>query len=126
MSRPYVLENPRRGSPEKAQVRDARQFMETVLGFDYWSLSQARATRQTAGWPDCFFTHPAKRLAVWYEAKAPNGKQSDAQKEFQRHVTQCGYEYVVGTASELYLWAEAKHLVRILPSGGMEIIRRSA
>jgi hypothetical protein len=126
MSRGYVLKNPRRGSPEKEQVRTARKFMVTSLSFDYWSLQQARATNQTPGWPDCLFTHPEKRLAVWYEAKAPNGRQSDAQKLFQRHVTSCGHEYVVGVASELYLWAESKKLVRILPSGAMEILRKSA
>ncbi len=124
--RSYVLKNPRNAAPEKLEVRNARQFMCTVLGFDYWSLSQARATRQTPGWPDELYTHPERRIAVWYEAKSPRGKQSDAQKEFQRHVTTCGHDYVSGTAEALYAWAAGRNLVRILPGGGMEIIRKSA
>ncbi len=119
-----MLKNPRHGSPEKMEVRNARRFMVTVLNFEYWSLSQARATRQTPGWPDEFYTHPTLRLAVWYEAKAPKGKQSDAQKEFQRHVELCGYDYVSGTVETLYAWAASKDLVRILPGGGMQVLKR--
>jgi hypothetical protein len=121
----YVLRNPRRTAPEKIEERKARQLMETALGFTCWHLSQARATRQTPGWPDCFFTHPEKRLAVWYEAKAPKGKQSDAQKEFQRHVSLVGYDYVVGPAEVLTEWAIAKGLVKRARIG-LEVVRESA
>lgn len=114
--------NPRRSFPEKREEFAAQRLMAT-LGFTSWRLSQARATRQTPGWPDLFFTHPAKRLAVFYEAKAPKGKQSTAQREFQSHVIAAGMEYVVGTHDVLVAWAEAKGLCRALASGGLERTR---
>lgn len=106
----YARVNPRRSSPEKAEERKARKLM-TLLGFAHWHLAQARETRQTPGWPDALYTHPEKRIAVWYEAKAPKGKQSPAQREFQRHMSMCGYEYVTGTADALIEWARVKGLV---------------
>lgn len=123
MTRPYTLKHPRRAAPEKAEERAASRLMCNALGFTRWSLSQARATRQSPGWPDAFFTHPERGLAVWYEAKAPNGKQSDAQREFQRHVTLGGYDYVTGPATAMTAWAQTKGLVRVLASGGLEVVR---
>lgn len=122
-ARPYVLKNPRRGAPEKAEQRSAARLMCDMLGFSRWSLSQARATRQSPGWPDDFYTHPEKGLAVWYEAKAPDGKQSDHQKEFQRHVTHCGQEYVTGPSDAMTDWAVSKGLIRRLSHACYEVIR---
>lgn len=119
-----VIRNPRRTAPEKHEERYARRLMEDVLGFACWHLSQSRATRQTPGWPDAFFTHPELKLAVWYEAKAPQGKQSNAQREFQRNVTMCGYDYVSGTAEAMTEWAVSKGLVRRTAGGGLEVVRR--
>lgn len=106
----YAIVNPRRAAPEKAEERKARKLM-TLLGFAHWHLAQSRATRQTPGWPDALYTHPEKRIAVWYEAKAPKGKQSPAQREFQRHMSMCGYAYVAGTADVLIKWCRAQGLL---------------
>ena len=110
MSRPYVLANPRRSAPEKAQERAAHRLME-ALGFTAWRLSQARATNQTPGLCDIIFTHPERGLLVAYEAKSPNGRQSPAQREFQRHVVAAGIPYVVGTVDALVEWCRSKRLV---------------
>jgi len=103
--------NPRRSAPEKREERLASKLM-AALNFARWNLQQARATNQSPGWPDVLYTHPEKRLAVYYEAKSPTGKQSAAQKEFQRHVTACGHEYVVGTHHALVDWCRARGLIR--------------
>jgi hypothetical protein len=108
---PHVTRNPRRTAPEKAEERAATRLM-AALGFACWHLSQPRRTMQSAGLPDAFYTHPGKRLAVYYEAKSPVGKQSDAQKAFQQHVTACGHEYVVGPHGAMVAWARGKGLIR--------------
>lgn len=117
--------HPRRHAPEKAEQRAVARLLCDVLGFTRWSLSQSRATKQSPGWPDDFYTHPEKRLAVWYEAKAPNGKQSEHQKEFERHVTMGGYDYVVGTHEAMTAWAVAKGLVKETAGGALEVGRGS-
>ena len=111
-----------RRSPEKQEEAAAMKLM-AVLGFTAWHLSQARASRQTSGWPDVFFTHPDKRLSVYYEAKSLAGRQSPAQREFQKHVTACGHAYVVGPCSALTLWCVERGLCKVTAGGGIEVIR---
>lgn len=110
-------------TPTEKQVEASGRRIMSVLGFTCWHLSQARPTAQSPGWPDMLFTHPDKRLAVYWEAKRPGGAQSDAQRVFQKHVTAAGHEYVCGTENALAVWAEAKGLCRLLPGGGIEVIR---
>lgn len=97
-------------------------LMETVLEFSCWHLSQARASMQTVGWPDMRFVDRARGIAVWWEAKAPGGKQSAAQHQFQLDVEACGEAYVLGPYQVLEDWAVAHGLVERLPNGNL--IRR--
>lgn len=108
----HVVRNPRRTSPEKLEERAANRLMCDLLGFTRWHLSQARATNQTPGWPDVLYMHAERGLAVYYEAKAPKGKQSDAQREFEREARACGMTYLVGTHDVLIEWARTRGLIR--------------
>lgn len=123
MTRVYTLRQPRRTAPEKAEERMASKLMCDALGFTRWNLQQSRATKQTPGWPDVLYTHQQRGLAVFYEAKAPKGKQSPAQREFQSHVTAAGMAYVVGTHEAMTVWAVARGLVKVTTFGTIEVLR---
>ncbi len=101
---------------EKQEERIGDRLMAT-LGFTVWNLSQPRKTMQTPGWPDRLYTHPIKRLAVFWEAKRPGGKQRDGQKLFQAEATACGMNYVCGPSEVLTAWCESKGLCRALANG---------
>lgn len=112
----------RRAGPEKGEERKGRMLM-AALDFTCWHLSKAGPTEQTPGWPDMKFTSIERALAVWWEAKSESGKQTGAQRDFERHVRACGEEYVVGTVEALAAWCEGQGLVKVLPSGAWEIPR---
>lgn len=61
----------------------------------YW-LSQARATRQTAGVPDLIVFHSRTRSAWYHEVKTPAGDQSLGQVVFAELCTAVGWKYVLG------------------------------
>jgi hypothetical protein len=113
---------------EKEVERSGDRLM-AALGFFTIRFSQARATRQTPGIPDRRYYRSAvsdsrlESMAVWWEAKTPNGKQSVEQKMFQALVESCGEEYVVGDLSALENWCAAKGLARWTESGDL-IVRR--
>ncbi len=111
----------RRDSPEKREMAAARQLMQTVLGFDFWNLSQSRATKQTPGWPDALFSRD-DGVAVFYECKAPGGKQSVHQKAFEEMCARCGMAYVKGPADELQRWVLEEGLCTI--TNGLIRVRR--
>jgi hypothetical protein len=63
-------------TPEAALERDGIALLRS-LGFVVYRLSQGyRAqrggTRQTLGLPDVYALHPAKQIALWWEAKTPD------------------------------------------------------
>jgi len=49
----------------------------------------------TAGVADLALFVPKSHPALFIEMKTPTGRQTDTQKEWQRHVTDAGYKYVV-------------------------------
>lgn len=110
-------------TPREKDIELLGDRIMATLGFTVWKLSQPRKTMQTPGWPDRFYTHPTKRLAVFWEAKAPGGKQRTAQRAFQADVTACGINYVCGTTDVLVAWCEQHGLCRALASGGIEVAR---
>jgi hypothetical protein len=55
---------------------------------------------------------------LWIEAKAPGGKQSPAQKEFQQYVTQNGMSYLVARSSDDVLSWIKQHRIRKGNSNG--------
>lgn len=95
----HPIRRPRRNL-ERHEETMADRFMQT-LGFTAIRFSQPRATMQTAGIPDRRYYHPGLGVALWYECKAPGGKQSPGQREFQRLCAAVGDPYVVGPALTL-------------------------
>ncbi len=115
-------------------VRDARtekmvehsgDLLMSSLGFEVVRFSQARATMQTPGIPDRLYVSIARKLGVFWEAKAWNGRQSDSQRWFQSLVTasSCSWHYVVGTDDDLTTWLVERGIVRRLPNG-LEVVGR--
>lgn len=81
-----------------------REVVKTYAGFGckVYNLSQPRATKQTPGLPDlwvvCLSSGWSRqgKIAWWHETKTPTGKQSEAQREFQRECKSCRVGFVVG------------------------------
>lgn len=80
-----------------------------AFGCVVYSLSQARASKQSPGLPDicCFYEGPdfTTSFSFWHEVKTPGGKSSEAQLEFQIRCKRTGVDYVLGgvLAAEAYL-----------------------
>lgn len=69
-----------------------------------------RATRVTPGFPDLFVMRRA--LGGWFhELKAPTGKQSPAQIEFQATCGRCGVPYIVGGVAEAAAYLQQRGLI---------------
>jgi hypothetical protein len=88
---------------EKAIVAQADRQMR-ALGFVVVNFSQPRASKQTPGIPDREYFHPARGLFLKWEAKAPTGRQSPAQAQYQTWCEAAGIPYVLGTDDALYQW----------------------
>ena len=91
-------------TPTEKQVEHMGDRLMATYGFDIVRFSQARATMQTEGIPDRRYYHRERKLAVWWEAKAPKGKQRPKQAEFQRMCEAVGEVYVLGTHDALAAW----------------------
>lgn len=105
-----------RRAPEKAVEAKIDDLCRTA-GCVAIRFSQARASRQSPGIPDRRYYHPAPpRLAFWVEAKAPNGRQSPAQRTFQALCDLCGDIYVLGGYREVLEFLIRAELWR-LPEG---------
>ena len=73
-----------------------------------YSLSQPRATKQSAGFADLFVFAPRVQRAWWFEVKrAVGGVQSAAQREFQALCRVCGIPYYIGGVAEA--WGLARY-----------------
>ncbi len=82
----------KRDDPEKRLQGWCRQ-VAAFYGFRAWHLSQARATQQTPGLPDDFYTGGRRPLAVEYKVQ-PN-KQTKAQEAFQAEWEESGGGYLL-------------------------------
>lgn len=80
---------------EKEIQRDVYKIYR-AFGCELYWMSQARATRQTAGVPDLIVFHPRTRSMFYHECKTPRGKLSPAQVVFQEQCTRAGITVVVG------------------------------
>lgn len=109
-------------TPSEKDVERLGDKIMAMLGFTAWRYSQARATQQSPGIPDRFYTHPTRGLHVFWEAKRPGGKQRPAQRVFQTAVTLCGLQYVCGTDDALIAWCEGQGLCRVQGCGAIEIL----
>jgi hypothetical protein len=75
-----------------------------LAGCAVYSLSQARASKQTEGLPDLWIMAPTVRAAWWHEVKSAKGKQTPTQRDFQARCLLSGISYVLGGLED----AEAK------------------
>lgn len=72
-----------------------------AAGWRVWRIGQRDARKtQDAGVPDLFAMRPwvmgwVMPLATWIECKRADGKQSEAQKDFERRCEHAGQRYVV-------------------------------
>lgn len=82
-----------------------------ALGGTVVKFSHPGKTKQTPGIADRLYGFPWLRLAVWWEAKAPNGAQRPDQKLFQEDVTSCGHEYGLGGLGDFKAWLVARGVV---------------
>ncbi len=62
-------------------------------GFYYWRLSQARASKQSAGVADLFAVSARYRLCLWIETKSRRGHLTDDQEIFRAAVLAAGGSY---------------------------------
>lgn len=96
-----------RGADEQAvQTNVTRLFR--AHGFHVYSLSQARASKQTPGLPDLWVAHQSRPVAFWFETKrSEGGRYSLAQLEFRDECERCGVGYATGdyAAAEQHLVA---------------------
>ncbi len=98
----------------------------TAAGCRVKRLSQARATRQTPGIPDLKVFAVRIRQAWWMECKASGGRQSAAQREFQREAQACGEVYLLGGIDEAKAHLVAVGLARYDGSQFILALRREA
>lgn len=69
-------------TPEgKEQAQIIRWAEQT--GFVVLTTSEGRAVWRASGLPDLYLCHPALGLVLWWEVKAPKGRMTATQEQFQ-------------------------------------------
>jgi hypothetical protein len=72
-----------------------------VCKFKVYSLSQARASKQTPGLSDLWCVHLVDPIAFWWETKRQvGGRHSDAQSDFALECRRTGVGYYTGDRYE--------------------------
>jgi hypothetical protein len=83
--------------------------MAIVVGLKVYSLSQARASKQTPGLPDLWMADPTRCLAFWWESKRQvGGTRSDAQLTFASECEASGIPYGFGDRYDFAGWLTAR------------------
>ena len=103
-------------SPDAAalEARDEKRIVAQcdkqlrALGFTVWNLSQPRASKISPGIPDRLYTHSARGVALFWEAKTATGRQRPDQRVFQEHADAVGWPYILGTDQAVYDWLVAQ------------------
>lgn len=118
----------RRVPSEKAEQALGERIMAS-FGFTIWRLSQARATMQTPGFPDVFFTAPG-HLVAW-EAKRVGGVQRPAQKVFQAAwgaaLPGQYFTYLLGPSGVVEDWLVEQGYAKRMGAGApLIVVRRAA
>jgi hypothetical protein len=93
---------------EKAEQAEVTKTFR-AFGFDVYSLSQPRATKQSPGLPDLWCVHRERPIAFWWETKRQvGGRLSPAQMLFQESCQRCDVGYGTGDRH-----AAADHLIAL-------------
>lgn len=80
---------------EKQIQSDVRKLY-IAFGCTVYSLSQARASKQSPGLGDLYVIHRRLRVAFWHETKTPSGNQSAPQRDFEEWNRDADVTVVVG------------------------------
>lgn len=89
---------------EKAE-QAAITKMAKAAGMTVYSLSQARASKQTPGLPDLWLAHPGRSFAGWFEVKRQcGGVPSEAQLRFRLEALAAGVTHGIGDRYEFARW----------------------
>lgn len=114
-----VLDAAELGKLEK-EIEDQGDKVMRALGFEVVRFSHPGRTKQTPGIPDRRYYSRRRRLAFWWEAKAPDGEQRPDQRVFQEMCEACGEPYVLGGLGDLKAWLTA-HRVAVFDARGNPI-----
>ena len=69
-------------TPEAREQSQIVKWAEQV-GFVVLTTSEGRAVWRASGLPDLYLIQPALGLSLWWEVKAPKGRLSPTQEQFQ-------------------------------------------
>ena len=69
-------------TPEGKEQAQIIRWAEST-GFVVLTTSEGRAVWRASGLPDLYLIQPALGLALWWEVKAPKGRLSPTQEQFQ-------------------------------------------
>lgn len=106
---------------KREQVEVRKRFV--VCGFAVYTLSQARASKQTPGLPDLWFVHRDRPIATWWEVKRQiGGRFSEAQIAFRIQCERCGVGYGAGDRHAAAAWL-VEHGLATLAGGVLEPVR---
>lgn len=95
---------------EKATQHDVVKLF-LAAGCVVYNLSQARASKQTAGLSDLWVVCPRRRCAWWWETKRPGAKLRSEQKTFREHCLANGVRHGFGGVPEAIEWLTRLQLV---------------
>ncbi len=106
----------RRKQPERAEQRAIVQLLRSI-GASVYVLGTTRrkgdhpGTMQTPGIPDLYVHWPGRvttfGFAMWIEVKAPKGRLSEAQKQFQAECRDTdGITHLVGGLDAVIAWCK--------------------
>jgi hypothetical protein len=108
------------GKLEK-EIEHAGDKITLAIGGRVIKFSHPGRTKQTPGIADRLYCFPRLKRAVWWEWKAPEGKQRPDQEIFEEDVTSCGHEYHVGGLGDYKNWLAANGVVAGFNTDGTPI-----
>ena len=90
----------------ESQVQSAVKRLYRSMGCKIYDTSQRRRADITPGIPDLIVFHPGKGLQWFHEVKVEGGRQSPAQKRFERDCIAAKSDYILGgvAAAKDHLW----------------------
>ncbi|MGB8946504.1 MAG: VRR-NUC domain-containing protein [Streptomyces sp.] len=71
-----------------------RRHVRQLAALRGWSLAYHthNSRRSDAGWPDEVYGHPKAKRTLFVEFKSDTGRIRPAQREWLRHLADCGHE----------------------------------
>ncbi|MEU9120131.1 VRR-NUC domain-containing protein [Streptomyces sp. NPDC048506] len=91
-----------------------RRHVRQLAALRGWTLAYHthNSRRSDAGWPDEVYGHPKAKRALFIEFKSDTGRIRPEQREWLRHLADCGYEAALWRPKDLAL------IIKILSPDG--------